>query len=93
MNQILDILKREKNHLQKKYFVDTLALFGSFSRGENNINSDIDILVSFSKPVGIEFLYLAHELEDILGKKVDLVSKKAIKSSYYKFIEKDLKYV
>ncbi len=93
MSDILEILKKEKNKLQQKYFVDSLALFGSYSRGDNKKNSDVDILVSFSKPVGMEFLYLANELEDLLGKKVDLVSKNAIKAPYYKFIEKDLKYV
>jgi predicted nucleotidyltransferase len=54
---------------------------------------DIDILVEFRKPIGIEFIDLADELEEILKLKVDLVSKKGIKDKYLKSIETELEYV
>jgi hypothetical protein len=50
-------------------------------------------LVEFDQPVGIEFIDLAIELEKILEKKVDLVSRNGVKSRYIKEIEKDLIYV
>ncbi len=51
-------------------------LFGSYSRGEETSNSDIDILVTLdkSKPIGMKFFMMWSELEELLGKKVDLVS-------------------
>ena len=60
--------------------VRSLALFGSVVRGEARPDSDVDILVKFSKPVGLfEFIRLKHRLEEILGRSVDLVTRAALK--------------
>jgi len=56
-------------------------------------NSDIDILVSFNAPIGIEFIDLADELEAITGKKIDLVTREALKPRQLAYIEKRLEYV
>lgn len=82
-----------KARLFEKYGLNTMAVFGSYSRGQQNENSDIDILVDFNKPVGVEFIDLANELETLLKTKVDLVSKKGVRPQYYKKIEEDLSYV
>lgn len=79
--------------LAEKYHISELGLFGSINREDFNDQSDVDILVEFSQPVGMEFIELAHELEKLLNRKVDLVSRKAIKPNYFKSIEKDLTYV
>lgn len=76
-----------------KYHLRSIGIFGSFTRPDFNEDSDIDILVEFDQPVGIEFIDLAEELEDLLKIKVDLVSKKGIKPRYLKEIQKDLIYV
>ncbi len=70
-----------------------MAVFGSVSRGENNENSDVDILVDFSQPIGIGFIDLADELENILKQRIDLVSRNAIKPKYFEQIKNDLRYV
>lgn len=93
LSSIIEKLKIAKPNLSEKYNIDKLAVFGSYSRNEQRENSDIDILVEFSKPIGLEFVSLAFELEQILGEKVDLVSKKAIKERYLNYILKDIKYV
>ena len=51
-------------------------LFGSFSRGEETQDSDVDILVVLdkSRPIGLKFFGMWNELEELLGRKVDLVS-------------------
>ena len=90
---IIEKLKSTKPGLSAKYNIHNLAVFGSYSRNEQNAESDIDIMVEFSKPIGLEFVSLALELEQLLGKKVDLVSKKAIKKGYLNYILKDIKYV
>jgi len=70
-----------------------MAVFGSYSRKDQNESSDLDILVEFSDRIGIRFIDLAEELEGIAGFKVDLVSKNGIKEKYLKSIESELIYV
>lgn len=76
-----------------RYYVSELGLFGSVVRNDFSGESDIDILVDFSQPIGIEFIDLAEELETRLKRKVDLVSKKGVKPQYLKTIQADLIYV
>lgn len=66
------------------------ALFGSFARGEATKKSDIDLLVRFSKPKGFDWLDAAFEIEDELGRKVDLVTEKSLSPHIRAFILKDL---
>ncbi len=96
MNQLTDIktlLQSLKTELATKYHVRSLGLFGSVVRDDFSSNSDIDIIVDFSQPIGIEFIDLADYIERKLDKKVDLVSKNGIKENYYKSIEREIIYV
>jgi predicted nucleotidyltransferase len=93
LNNIKKTLSQHKNTLLKRYPIKSIAIFGSYSKNEQKKHSDIDILVEFNGPIGIEFIDLAEELENILHSKVDLISKNGIKTSYYNYIEKDLIYV
>jgi len=92
-DQIVNILRNKKPDLQTRYPIAELGIFGSYARGDNNSNSDIDILVDFNGRIGIGFIKLAHELEDLFQQKVDLVSRRAIKPRYLPFVEKNLIYV
>ena len=91
--EIENKLKELKPVLHRKYFVDKIGYFGSYSRNEQNENSDIDILVSFKKPLGWEFFDLQELLENELKIKVDLVSEKALKKQLRRVILKNVKYV
>ena len=93
LSTIQQQLQLIKPALITKYHVRELALFGSIVRDDFTPLSDIDILVDFSKPIGIEFIDLAEELEFKLKRKVDLVSRKGIKSNYYDAIQAELIYV
>ena len=86
-------LKELKPILFQKYYVDRIGYFGSFSRNEQTKKSDIDILVSFKKPVGWEFFDLQEFLEKELKLKVDLVSEKAIKEQLRAIILNSVKYI
>lgn len=70
-----------------------MALFGSYSRGEETRDSDIDVMVELTRPDARAFINLSHELEKIVKQKIDLVSKNGVKERYMKAIEKDLLYV
>ncbi|WP_019639214.1 nucleotidyltransferase family protein [Paenibacillus fonticola] len=77
--EIENKLRTEKQYLKEHFYVEKIGLFGSFARNEQTENSDIDLLVEFSRPVGFEFLDLKDYLESVLGREVDLVTPKAIK--------------
>ncbi|MFM2249234.1 MAG: hypothetical protein RLZZ358_161 [Bacteroidota bacterium] len=96
MNQLNAIRKRlmeQKKSLFQKYPIKELAIFGSYAREEQSPKSDLDVLVEFHSRVGSEFIELGDELEELLGIKVDLVSKKGIKPRYLEQIKDELIYV
>ncbi len=91
--KILETLRDNKLSLMRKYSISQLAIFGSYSRGDFTHESDIDIFVTFNEKIGVKFIDLADELSLLLGKKVDLVSSRAIRDKYFKIIEPELIYV
>lgn len=84
------VLAQNRPRLAARYPIQRLALFGSYARNEATPDSDVDILVEFSQPVGLQFLELAAELEQLLHTPVDLVSRNGIKPAYFSAIEPDL---
>lgn len=90
LSNIKKILEQIKPELTQQFYVETIGLFGSVVRDDFSAASDIDIIVDFSRPVGIEFIDLADYIEHKLNRKVDLVSKNGIKEKYYKVIEREI---
>ncbi|MFA5417310.1 MAG: nucleotidyltransferase family protein [Bacteroidales bacterium] len=91
--EIENRLKELKPILSQEYNVERIGYFGSYSRNEQTIDSDIDILVYFRKPLGWEFFDLQDLLEKELELKVDLVSEKALKEQLRQIILNSVKYV
>ena len=89
-NEILTI----RNYFQKQPVLKAF-LFGSFSRGEAQSDSDIDILVEldYSKHIGLGFVKMKLDLEDQLKKEVDLVSSNAVSKHILPFINSDKKLI
>ncbi|ASB48158.1 nucleotidyltransferase family protein [Alkalitalea saponilacus] len=77
--EILSKLSELKPVLYKEYSVKKIGLFGSYSDDSNTIDSDIDILIELEKPIGWKFFSLELYLEKIFNKKIDLVTKNALK--------------
>lgn len=86
-SQLIDIL----GTFFKSKPVNKAYIFGSVARGEQRPDSDLDIVVELdrSKPIGLEFIQLQLELEELLNKKVDLLTEKSISKHISPFIEKD----
>lgn len=78
-NDILEKLKELKPALYKDYSVKEIGLFGSFSDGTFSDDSDIDLIVEFEKPIGWKFFSLELYLQKIFSRKIDLVTKNALK--------------
>ncbi len=91
--EIIEKLKAVKPHLQEKYTVNELALFGSYSRNEQTPKSDIDILVSHTNPLGFRFLDMVYELDNLFDIEIQVVSKNGIQPKYFEAIQPDLIYV
>lgn len=89
--EILKKLRGSKQEIKAKYKVKEIGVFGSAIRGELSETSDIDILVEFEEPIGFfKFLELEEYLATRLGKKVDLVSRKALKPRIGSYILKEV---
>lgn len=73
-SQVIRLLRREMPHLHEKYGVTGFRFFGSFVKGTAKKSSDVDLLVEFEKPLGLQFVALAIELEKTLGRKVDVAT-------------------
>jgi uncharacterized protein len=97
MKTLIDIeaiIQKNKKELGEKYGLKEIGIFGSYARGDQEENSDIDILVEVERPMGfIKFIKLENHLSQILGVKVDMVTKKALKPYIGKRILKEVQYV
>ena len=94
LNSVLQILRELKPELAKSYGVNSIGLFGSIVRDDfSELKSDVDILVEFSNPIGLEFIDLAEFLELKIKRKIDLVSKAGVKNKYLTQIENEIIYV
>ena len=95
LTEIMDILKKNERELSKKYGIQKIGIFGSYLRGEAGQESDFDILVEFGQGVDIgllKFVEIENYLSDLLGIKVDMVEKSALKPRIGKHILKEVVY-
>ena len=80
LESIKNSLKKNLPTLRKKYSVETIGVFGSYVRNEQQDDSDVDILVTFDKTISLfDFVDLGYLLSDLLGIKVDLVPRDTLK--------------
>jgi uncharacterized protein len=93
LSQIQKKLTAHKSEFSIRFRVKNLAVFGSYARGDQRPDSDLDVLVEFNAPVGVEFIDLGNYLEHLLDLRVDLVSRNGIKPKYYKAISDELRFV
>ena len=94
VDEIKSIITEHMDILQSQHKVRQIGVFGSYVRGEQKNKSDVDILVTFRGSVDlIEFIQLENHLSKLLGVKVDLVTKDALKPYIGKHILEEVVYV
>lgn len=94
LEDIERVLKESKPLLAERFKVRRLGIFGSYLRGEQKVNSDLDLLVEFSEPVSLfDFIRLEDFIAGILGVKVDLVMRDALKPRIKEKVIKEAQYV
>ena len=72
--KVIKILRKEIPHLAAEYGVKRMGLFGSYAKGMQQADSDIDILVEFERPIGLKFVEFGEYLEKLLGQKTDILT-------------------
>ena len=93
-NEVLNLLRAHKTTLAQRFGVIDIALFGSFARNQNAEHSDIDVLVWFDGPAtsrryfGVQFY-----IEDLVGRRVDLVTDKALRAELRPQVEREAVHV
>lgn len=92
--KILQDIKKRKPELKKRFNVRRIGIFGSYARGDYNKNSDLDVIVEFDRPLGIFGLMdLEDYLKGMIGKNIDIVTKKTLKPSIRERVLKEAMYV
>ena len=80
LDDIQCTLRTKKTYIEEQYHVKEIGVFGSYVQGRQTKRSDVDILVDFHKTISaFSYVRLKEELTHLLGRKVDLVSKQALK--------------
>ncbi len=90
-DEIITTLKKELPYLRSFFGVRRIGIFGSFAKGIQREDSDIDIIVEFEKPIGLKFIELSDHIEKALGKKVDILTPAGIESIRVKKVAEDIK--
>ena len=89
-DEALDLLRRHKPALAERFGVAELSLFGSFARDQATDHSDVDILVRFDGPATSKaFFGLQFYIEDLLGRRVDLVTERALRPKLRPYVEQE----
>jgi uncharacterized protein len=83
---------RKNREIFKKYRVKKIGLFGSYARGEQDKNSDIDFLIEFEKPNFDNFMDLSFYLENLFGRKVELITNGNLSPYIQPYVEKEVKW-
>lgn len=81
---VKETLASRKGEIMKRFGVKHIGLFGSCARGEETENSDVDVLVEFEEPSFDNFMDLAFYLEDLFGRKVDILTPEGVRSIRFK---------
>jgi len=90
----IDLLKKNMPYIRKRYPVRKMGVFGSYLRGEQTRESDLDILVELKEPISLlEFMALERNLTELTGHRVDLVMKSALKPRIGKRILREVVYL
>ena len=94
LEEILSKLSGKLSELKEEYNVKTIGVFGSYATNSYTENSDVDILVDFEQtPDLFEFIRLKNDLASLLGKRVDLVTRRALRKDHEDRVLCEVKYI
>ncbi len=88
---VLEVLKKHEKEIKSRFGVKRIGVFGSFVRGEQKEGSDVDLVVEFEKPSFDNFMDLTFYLEDLLGRKVDVLTSEGVRGIRVKEVADEIK--
>ncbi|MBI2556095.1 MAG: nucleotidyltransferase family protein [Planctomycetes bacterium] len=92
--EIKKVLQKHREEFREQYGLKEIGIFGSYVKGEQKEKSDIDMLIELEKPIGfVRFMRLESALSQLLGVRVEMVTRKALKPHIGKRILQEVKYV
>ncbi len=89
--KVVGILRKELPYFVSEYGVKRIGLFGSYAKGAPTKASDVDILVEFEKPIGLQFIEFAEYLEKLLGSKADILTPAGVDGIRIKKIAEEIR--
>jgi hypothetical protein len=91
LDEIKEILKKHRGEIRREFKAEIVGVFGSYVRGEEKPESDVDVLVRFEEGATLfDLVGLAEFLEERIGVKVDVVSERALRSELRDLILKEV---
>jgi len=91
MSQTIEEVKKKAAPIFDQYGIKYAAVFGSAARNQDKPDSDVDLMVHFGTPMGMfAYMRFVHELENILHRKVDIVTEQSINKFVKPYIIADL---
>jgi predicted nucleotidyltransferase len=91
LDELKKILKQHKPELKSRFNVTRIGIFGSYARGTAKKNSDLDVLVKLSEPIGLfEFVGLKYYIEEITSLKSDVVTVDSVRPEFRKNIDDEV---
>jgi uncharacterized protein len=89
-NKTIQLISSRYDILAQEYAVAKIGIFGSAVKGTMTEGSDLDIYVEFKKPIGFKFIEFVEYLENLFGRKVDVLTKEGIKNIRVKKVAQDI---
>ncbi|MCB8960230.1 MAG: nucleotidyltransferase family protein [Ardenticatenales bacterium] len=87
---ILALLRSHFSQLAADFSVSRIGVFGSFAKGDFAETSDVDLVIEFDQPIGLRFIELVEQLEQLLGRKVDVLTPAGINGIRVKRVARDI---
>jgi len=88
--EIIKKIKESYSFLSEEFNVKRIGIFGSVVRQEEGPDSDIDIIVEFTRPIGLKFINFVEYIENLLGRRVDVLTKEGMKNIRVKSVSSDI---
>lgn len=89
--KITALLNEKRAYLAAEFGVQKIGLFGSYEKGTASVESDIDLVIEFSRPIGFRFFALAEYLEELLGAPVDILTPAGIEGIRVPRVAKEIR--
>jgi predicted nucleotidyltransferase len=89
-DEVISLLEKHSQFLLNEYGISRIGIFGSVVKGTMTEDSDLDIVVEFTRPIGFKFNRLVEYLENLFGRKVDVLTKEGIKNIRVKEVARNI---